>query len=315
MKMSEALEMFVQEKKSEGVSDKTVSHYYQDIKYFIQFTHDSHIDNITTEDVIRYRTYLLSKVKNDNHDFKPSGGTLSKVTINTYLRTLRTFLRYLESYDLIKPVKIKLLKEPKRIIKILDDDQIKQIMDLPENGWVQQRNKLIIYMMLDSGLRLQEVINLEISSVSIVFDRIYIINSKGEKDRIVPLGRISKRLFMKYLKSRPAASCPYLFMTIKHNQITQSAIKMILFRIKQKLAFQIFAPHYLRHTFATKFVINQITCTGVADLEQLSYILGHESTKVTRTYLHLANQYLIKTHQYGILLNVSKKYNINTDLL
>lgn len=308
MKLSKALEMFVNEKKSEGVSDSTVQHYYRDIGYFISFVNDLEIQNLTNDHIIKYRLYLLNKIKNDNHNFKASGGELSKVTINSYLRTLRTFLNYLYEYQLTPKFRIKLLKEPKKIIDVLDDQEIDQIIKLPERGWIQMRNKLMIYMILDSGLRKQEILNLCIDHVDIINDLIRIKNSKGAKDRNVPLGRLTKRLYLKYLNARPL-STDHVFITISLKPMTEDSMKMVLQRLKEKLGFKKFNPHFFRHTFATKFLINQYEITGMADIEQLREILGHESTRVTRMYLHLANQYLIKTHKFGVLTNVQKNIN------
>jgi site-specific recombinase XerD len=180
---------------------------------------------------------------------------------------------------------------------------------MSERTWLQQRNKLMIYMMLDAGLRRQEVLNLEIDNVDIINNLIKVKNSKGEKDRNVPLGNMTKRLFIKYINSRPlpAESTNCVFLTIDRLQITEDALKMVLQRIQKRLGFKKFNPHYLRHTFATKFIINQYEITGVADIELLREILGHESTRMCRAYLHLANQYLIKSHQFGVLANVKRK--------
>ena len=194
MKLSKALEMFVNEKRSEGVVDATVLHYYRDIGYFIEFVLDKDIELLDHSDIVEYRLHLLNKVKNDNHNFKTAGGELSKATINSYLRTLRTFLNYLYEYELIKKIKIKLLKEPKRVLDVLEDYEIEEIMRMPEKGWVQQRNKLMIYMMLDSGLRKQEILNLKVEYVDLINDLIRIKDSKGAKDRNVPLGKINKAI-------------------------------------------------------------------------------------------------------------------------
>lgn len=306
MKLSKVLEMFVNEKRSEGVSDATVQHYYRDIGYFIDYVKDKDIEDLEHSDVIQYRLHLLNKTKNDNHHYKVAGGELSKVTINSYLRTLRTLINYMIEYELIKPIKIKMLKEPKKIIDVLDDQEVQEIIEMPERGWVQQRNKLMIYMMLDSGLRKQEILNLLITHVDIVNDLIRIKDSKGAKDRNVPLGRLTKRLYLKYIKNRPL-SCDNVFITIARLPMTEDSMKMVLQRLKDKYGYVKFNAHFFRHTFATKFLINQYEITGMSDIEQLREILGHESSKTTRIYLHLANQYLIKTQRFGVLSNVEKK--------
>lgn len=312
MLLSEAIEIFVYEKRSEGVTEKTVSHYYQDIGYFIKFVEDKDIKELNKKDIIDYRIYLLAKEKNSNHKYKTSGGRLSKVTINTYLRTLRTFVNWMIEYEMISKIKIKLLKEPKRILEVLEDNDIAIIIEMSEKGWVQQRNKLMLYMFIDSGLRKQEVLNLKIRNVDLLNNIIRIKNSKGAKDRNVPMGKLTKKLFIKYMDNRPLSeeNDDYVFITVSRQPMTENSMKMVLYRIKEKYGFEKFNAHYLRHTFATKYLINQYETVGVADIEQLREILGHESLRVTRNYLHVANQYLIKTQQFGVLSNVQKKKKI-----
>ncbi len=102
MKISEAREMMIIEKRSEGVSDRTVDHYISDIDYFIEFTNDMHVEEIERKIIVDYRLFLLDKKKNSNHPNKKTQGKLSKTTINSYLRTLQTLLSYLYEVRYLK---------------------------------------------------------------------------------------------------------------------------------------------------------------------------------------------------------------------
>lgn len=310
MKVSEAREMMIVEKRSEGVSDRTVAHYISDINYFIEFTDDMHVEEIDRDIIVNYRLFLLDKKKNSNHPNKKTQGKLSKTTINSYLRTLQTLLSYLFEVEIItKPIKIKKLKEPKRVIEILNDEEIAILIELPEDTWLQCRNKLFIYMMLDSGLRRQEIFNLKTYHVDIHNNIIMIRNSKGDKDRNVALGNMTKALYIKYMRLRPdpVTQTDAVFLDLFKKKMSYSAIKNVMDRIKEKTGIRKFSPHLLRHTFATKYLINQYETVGVADIEGLRILLGHEDTATTRIYLHLANQYLFKFEQFGVLNNVLKK--------
>lgn len=311
MRISEAREMMIIEKKSEGVSNETLRHY-RSINYFIDFTNDMHVEDIDRKVIVDYRLYLINKKKNSNHPYKKTEGTLSKTTINTYLRPLQTLLTFLYDVEILdKKIKIKKLKEPKRVIEILNDEEIGLLIDLPEETWLQCRNKLFIYMMLDSGLRRQEIHNLMTYHVDIHNNIIMIRGTKGDKDRNVALGSMTKQLYMKYMRLRPEpiTDTNAVFLDLFKKKMSYSAIKNVMDRLKEKTGIRKFHPHLLRHTFATKYLINQYESVGVADIEGLRILLGHEDTSTTRIYLHLANQYMFKFEQFGVLNNVKSKLN------
>ena len=123
--------------------------------------------------------------------------SLSKATISTYVRNARIFLRWVHAeYGLsFDPVKIKVPKPPKKNVHVLSSAEIQYLLDSAKCSvpWLTARNKAIIALMLDSGLRQNEVCTLVKKGLD--FDRGALqVTGKGCKDRLVPLGYISKIL-------------------------------------------------------------------------------------------------------------------------
>ncbi len=146
--------------------------------------------------------------------------------------------------------------------------------------------------MLDSGLRQNEVCLLKTCDVD-MSRQILKVFGKGEKERFVPLGNMSRQFLREYF-----AKCPYhkkyVFCSKNGSQITRNAVKLFMNKLAAQLPFE-FGSHRLRHNFATNFLIDQYNEKGSMDIYALLTILGHEDVKTTERYLHIANQVIYST--------------------
>ncbi|WP_069650994.1 tyrosine-type recombinase/integrase [Caloranaerobacter ferrireducens] len=292
--LEKALELFLIDQKLKGNTDKTIFNYERFLSYFIDFIgKDKLVTDITLLDLKQYQLYLGSKDK--EYNFKTNKKEkLSKTTIQTYIRQLRAFINWLYNEAYIKEnlaERFKLPKAPKKTIEILSDEEIeilyKSINDKTEFGL---RNKCMISLMLDSGLRSNEVIELKVENVHFT-QNVIKVYGKGQKERIVPLGLYTKKLLFKYLNGyRPMPEYPTTHVFISQNKtpVSKDVIKMIFVRLKKKTGIERLHPHILRHTFATKYLING------GDIFTLQQILGHTSLEMTRRYSHLASSYVMK---------------------
>ena len=135
------------------------------------------------------------------------------------------------------------------------------------------RNSCIIALMLDCGLRRNEVLNLDYDHIHISQGVIKVLG-KGQKERIVPLGLYTKKLLLKYLSghhSMPEFETKRLFIGKYFRPMTESSIKMLYQRLRKRTKIDRIHPHILRHTFATKYLMNG------GDVFSLQQILGHTS--------------------------------------
>ena len=166
MKMIDLLNSFLQEKKLNGLSFKSIKDYKEFLVPFIEFAPDELLD-VSIKVVNSYFDLLLHR-------------NISKSTYATYVRNVKIFLVWIENnynFD-IAAKKIKVPKSPKKNPYIYSDSDIKQIFNLIYNGsWLSLRNCSIVALMLDSGLRQNEISKLTWSNIFI--DSYY---SKGSMD-------------------------------------------------------------------------------------------------------------------------------------
>jgi integrase/recombinase XerC/integrase/recombinase XerD len=300
--LKKAIELFLLEQEVRGNSKKTIEFYCNTLRYFTDFFgEERNVSEITMTDINNYVLMLLKRDKFVNHPYKPTiNNPIEKVSIQTYSRSLKVFLNwcYENEYtdkDLTK--KFKLIKPEKKVIIPLYDDEIEQILsNYNEKSELGLRNKSIILLMLDCGLRLNEVVNLNLDDI--FFDKNMVrVNGKGDKQRLVPMGKRTKECLMKYVTLyRPVpklegTKCKSVFISKDKGPITADVIKMFMQRLRDKTGITRLKPHLLRHTFATLYVVDG------GDLESLRIYLGHTDIKTTQRYLHLANTYMMTSNR------------------
>lgn len=280
MTLQEAFDDFLFQKKLAGLSPKTVYSYRCTLSLFVRaLGTDLDISVISYRKVSEYIMHLYER-------------PLSKATVSTYIRNIRIFLRwvYIE-YDLsFDPVKIKVPKSPKKIVHIYNDTEIKEIFALiyTSEPWITARNRAIVALMLDSGLRQSEICNLLINNL----DRtrmVMKVTGKGAKDRIVPLGNFALALLDDYFSQCPYKDKPYVFCNRRGQALTNNAVRLFINRLQHKLPFDL-SSHKLRHNFATNYCIDHVRKTGKTDVYDLSILMGHESIETTKKYEHFAHE-------------------------
>ena len=216
---------------------------------------------------------------------------------------LRGFYRYclLEHITTTDPTV--LLEAPKlkrSLPDVLTFEEIEAIiaeLDLstPEGG----RNKAILETMYSCGLRVSELVNLKISNLYLDVGFIKVLG-KGDKERLVPIGRSAVKYIGIYRKNirvhipvKPGND-DILFLNRRGSQLSRVMIFLMLKDLVQKAGIRKnISPHTLRHSFATHLV------EGGADLRAVQEMLGHESITTTEIYTHLDREFLRKTlHQF-----------------
>lgn len=279
MYLSEAIDEFMIEQRVRGNSAATLSYYTTVLGYFRDFIGEVHIGDISLSDCRQYYLYLSDELDNT-------------VSIQTYIRGLRAFLNWCyasEYIDVDICAKFKLPKATRKVIDVLTDSEISRLFSSNSgNDWLSARNRLIIALMLDSGLRLHEVVTLLRSHVHSDDGYLIVVQGKGDKQRVVPIGRVTITYLSEYLRLVPFdVQCDELLLKVSDvryglEPITDNTIKQLFRKLKVRAGIRRLYPHLLRHTFATRYLENG------GNIYSLQQILGHSSLEMVKRYLHLA---------------------------
>ena len=280
MILSEAIDSFLLDQRVRGNSVNTVDYYAFSLGLFSEyFGSDSSVSDITLATCKKYYLHLVDN-KNTN-----------SVSVQSYVRGLRAFLKWLYDENILEEnicQRFKLPKATRKVIDVLSDEEISRLLAaLSGSDWLTVRNRLIVSLMLDSGLRLNEVVTLRASSVHIK-ERYLIVTGKGDKQRTVPFGEFTAQTLEEYIHiTKNAGIKSNLIIKVSETlcgfePVTQSTIKNMVRKLKVRANIPRLYPHLLRHTFATRYLENG------GNIYTLQAILGHTSLEMVKKYLHLA---------------------------
>lgn len=278
MTVYDTFQEFLITQEIKGNSEKTIAYYKNCVCPMIEFVgKQTEISELTIDILRKYALYLSRRGISDN-------------SFKTYIKGIKVFLHWLyeEEYTGVNlSEKMKLPKAQRKAIDVLTNTEVKEMFSSFDTKDVHGlRNYCICALMIDSGLRRSEIIKLKLSDLHII-EGYAVINGKGNKQRLVPLGNISKKYLIKYTNMRKAnIQTDALFLTKQNRPITNSTIAR-LFRTLQAqkvvgdhLTRRIY-PHLLRHTFATTYLENG------GNIYALQQILGHTTLDMVKKYVHL----------------------------
>ncbi|PKH51654.1 tyrosine recombinase XerD [Tenacibaculum sp. Bg11-29] len=269
-----------------GLSKNSIDSYNRDIKKLVLFINDlasSYSPIYITSEIIQQFIYVTSKNINPRSQARLISG-------------LRSFFDYLVFEDYRKDNPTDLIESPNITRKLPDTLEKEEIdaliaaIDLTHSQG--ERNKTIIETIYSCGLRVSELINLQLSDL--FFNDGYIqILGKGNKYRFVPIHITTIRRLNFYINDIRSKITPkekeedIIFLNRRGKRLTRQMIFIILkeLAIKTNLKKSI-GPHTLRHSFATYLLKNG------ADLRVIQQLLGHESITTTEIYVHLDTSYL-----------------------
>ena len=218
------------------------------------------------------------------------GRSLSQNSISSYTRNARIFLKWYQKKHTVQYdyTDLPVPKTPKKIVRLYTPEEIRTIFQMVDtcSPWLDARNRAIIALMLDSGIRQGEACSLLLDNVDFANKRMKVYG-KGNKERFVPLGDTSIRFLQEYLRLRPYG-LDQVFVSYHGEPLTCNAVKSMTGDLQALLPFE-FSSHKLRHNFATNYLVNQYDQFGHMDIYQLMVIMGHEDVETVRRYLHEAN--------------------------
>ena len=303
--------------RTKQLRQKTMSSYEQTLRLFQRWLKEElciEKVNEVTEPIIR--KYLDSIMERGKYSFYADDSgkeknfpsrrrdyrqTVSAVTLNNYIRNLRVFFNWLErDYTIAKnPMrKIQQLKVNRRAKEYLSDDDFKNMIATFDKSYFSEyRDYTMIYLMLDTGMRLGECTELLEGDISLHNRKIYLRAeiTKGRKDRSVYFSDKTEHIVRRWLQYKDRYCDSVYIFPIKNgsHNVTVSGFESNFKRHLQRAGLnENISPHCLRNNYAKRCLMNGM------DIFTLSRLLGHSSVEVTeKAYLDLTDEDLGKKYQ------------------
>jgi len=282
---------------------KTISWYLEILKRYFAFLELAKLLRPITEmgkkELSAYVLHLQSSTRwADKRGTDGDKGKLSAYSVQGHVRALRAFWSWLRREGYIKEnplADFPLPKVPRNMIRTISLDEFKILLDsLDRSTAWGERNYVMMLTMLDTGVRVSELINMQREDIDFKFSVIKVIG-KGGKERIVPISVPTKREIAKYLSKFHRELCSvesaYMFPNHKGGPVTVNCVQQMMRRLRKKagLVLKLY-PHLLRHTAATEF------SRRGGSVFVLKEFMGHESLVTTLKYVHLGPDDLKREH-------------------
>ena len=273
----EYLEMFINAKKIEGCSLRTLNYYRSSVRHMLSMI-KTPVRKITTEQL---REYLAAYQQINN---------CGKSTVDNIRRNISSFFSWLEEEDHIlkSPMRrIHKIKTKTKVKETISDEDIERLRDHCE----EIRDLAIIDLLYSTGIRVGELVNLDINDINFE-ERECIVYGKGEKERRVYFDAKAKLHLQDYIASRTDSN-PALFVTLDspYDRLKISGVEIRLRSLGRKLNLTKIHPHKFRRTMATRAIDKGMP------IEQVQKLLGHSQSDTTMQYA-IVNQNNVKnSHQ------------------
>lgn len=273
-----------------GLSSNTWDAYYSDLNIFFNVYFK---DKKTTEDLTEYD---LSEFINNEINLGHSISTALR-----RLSSIRNFYTFLTNENLfnLELIDIPEYKKEKRLPNCLSLEEVEALLDAPDMKKMDGiRDKAMLETMYASGLRVSELLSLELNQIN--FKKgIIRVHGKGAKERIVPLGDFAKEYVLKYIEEvrcvNPGKERKEVFLS----RLGKPLSRVYFFKQVKKYAFIAgidieISPHTLRHCFATHLI------EANAELKAVQAMLGHSHLATTEIYTHMSSKRVMSV--YDMLL-------------
>jgi integrase/recombinase XerD len=266
-----------------GLSPRTVAAYRVDLRDYIGFL-DGDVASETA-------------VASFMHDLQRRG--LAASTIGRRMAAVRQFHRFLVAEgrtDTDPTAAIETPRRPRTLPKALTVDETFRLIDAPDSTTVAgRRDRAVLEFMYSTGCRVSEAVDLDELDLDLDAGTV-VLTGKGDRQRMVPLGRMAREAITAWLPDRAGLRVPVsgaaLFLSLKGRRLTRQTIWGIVRRhaLRAGISGAKVSPHVLRHSAATHMV------EGGADLRTVQELLGHASISTTQIYTRVSPQHLLEVY-------------------
>lgn len=282
--ISSLVDQYILTCRTEGKTFSTIRGYREKLRRFLGWGEAAELGDFTVEMVRDYISHLQSAHKYEGHPFNPTQDKLlSQAAVRNHVIVLRSFSSWLdrELYTAENVLKrLQVPRAPVKVIEALTDEEIEQLFSsLDVNVDVGCRNAALLMLFLDTGLRSSELLGLQLEDVHLEEQWLKVMG-KGQKERIVPFGAKATRLLQRYVTIfRPSTMIGnQFFPCVDGSPLGENAVRIMFSRLGERAGVPRLHIHLLRHTFATRYLLNG------GDAFSLQQLLGHTTLEMTRKY-------------------------------
>ncbi|MBQ9809992.1 MAG: tyrosine-type recombinase/integrase [Spirochaetales bacterium] len=300
MDFSEALEEFTIDCRIRKLSKRTIRNYRVLLKLFQRSLAEQGITQLEDIRPSHMKQFMLAK---EEAGRKPR-------YINDLLKVARTLFLFAcrEGFIQNNPVaNIRNMRQPKLKLRTFSEAEIRRLLNhFNGNDFLNCRNKTILALFFDTGMRLSEVLNLTEEQIH---EEYIIVFGKGSKERLVPVSPYLAQLLIRYRRIKEKyfrdklPPKPFVFVSYKGNRLTPEAVTKFMKSAAKAVNVSPeirVSPHTCRHTFAHLQLRNGL------DLYSLSRLMGHENIAITQRYLEgiRDDEVLEKAKETGVLAHL-----------
>lgn len=272
--------------RARNLSPNTLTYYKYRLLAFTRYLDKSN-PGITPEAItVRHlRAFLLSEQERAS----PATAIHSRLTLNAFFGFLNR-----DGFISTDPTEgLESMKRTKPLVDTFTSSQIEALLATCDQGFVGMRDRALILVLLDTGLRVSELCALEISDLDLTEGLLQVHCGKGGKGRIVPFGVAVRTTVLAYMAKRGDLPTPSLFVTCYGEPVTRFRVREMMHercRVAGITGIRP-SPHTLRHSFAVQFLRNGGDCFC------LQKMLGHSSLDMTRRYSELSQADVVEKHR------------------
>lgn len=268
---------FINAKRIEGCSEKTLSYYRQTIVSMLSGI-DKEPQEIVTEDLRKYLTEYQTRRKS------------SKVTIDNIRRILSSYFSWLEDEDYIVKSPVRRIHKVKTA-KVIKETYTDEAMEIMRDNCCNVRDLAMIDLLASSGMRVGEMVALNRDDINFN-ERECVVFGKGSKERIVYFDARTKIHLQNYLESRPdTCSALFVSLTAPHDRLQIGGVERRLRELGKRLNLPRVHPHKFRRTLATSAIDKGMP------IEQVQQLLGHQKIDTTMHYAMVKQQNVKLAHR------------------
>ena len=294
--LSQCFEDFIKQCKRKNLSEATIRSYRHHLaKFFQYFGNDTDIAMYAQNTVYDYVSHLQEVLNNPT-------------TINTGLRHLKAFTRFLNEQGYINAVKISFLKVQETAKDCYTEQELRMLLRKPnikECSFAEYRNWCMVNFLIGTGCRISTLINVRIADID--FDNAFVTfrHTKNKQPQIIPLPQNLISIIQEYLEVRQGTGEDYLFCNDLGTQLHPHSASHAVMAYNRSKGITKTSAHLFRHTFAKNWVMQG------GDIFRLQKVLGHQTLQMSQ---HYSNLYGVEALQNTDSFNLFNKLQSPTKI-